>query len=451
MKGFGTVVAGTVLSGTLAIDQTVELLPQRQRLRVRGLQIHEQNVTSVKTGDRAAVNLVGIEKEAISRGDVLVAPDSFRPTRYFDGKFHLLENVPRGLSHTDRIRLNIGASEVIGRVSILDKDEIEPGESAYIQFRLDKPIVPDIGDRYVVRTYSPIFSIGGGVVLDVNPKRHKRFSEDVLQKVSVLEQGDIETIVEQLLLHHKYQPTTLKPIAQQVSLPAEQAQEILQSLEKKKRCFRFTEKGQDYFIHYDFQAQLKDKIQDSLSRYHNQNPTRRGISKTDLKVLIDLPVETLLFNKALEEMVQENKLVVADNRVALATHQLLVSERQQKLMDRIAKIYYEAGFTTPDIFNIAERIGVSESDVMDILKILFETEVLIKAEESIIFHQKRVDEAIQLIKAHFNHQHQLTVGDFREMIASSRKYAVPLLSHFDSIGLTIRQHDVRVINPDFKK
>jgi selenocysteine-specific elongation factor len=188
-----------------------------------------------------------------------------------------------------------------------------------------------------------------------------------------------------------------------------------------------------------------------LEIFHKKNPTRRGLSKTELKNLISLPVEVLLFNKILEELAQENKIMLADNRVALATHQLQLTERQQKLMDRIARIYFEAGFTTPDIFNIAERIGVSVADVEDTLQILFETEVLIRAEEGIFFHQKRVDEAMQLIKAHFNREHQLTVGDFREMIASSRKYAVPLLSYFDAIGLTVRQQDVRVLNPDFKK
>jgi selenocysteine-specific elongation factor len=451
MKGFGTVVAGTILSGLLTPDQNVELLPQRQKLRVRGLQIHEHNVNMVRIGDRAAVNLAGIEKDTISRGDVLAAPDSFRPTRFFDGKFYLLESASKNLKNTARIRLNIGTSEVIGRVTILEKEEIKPGESAFVQFRLEKPVVPDVGDRYVVRTYSPVYTIGGGVVLDVNPRRHKRFSEEVLKKLATLESGDPEKIIEQLLRKNKYQRISPQQIAQQASLAMDIVEKVVTSLLDKNQCFKYSEKGQDYFIHHSFYVQLKKEIITSLERFHQKNPTRRGISKTDLKVLIDLPVDALLFNKILEELAQKNKIVITDNRVALATHQLQITERQQKLMDRIAKIYFDAGFTTPDIFHIAERIGVSEADVNDILQILFETEVLVKAEEGIIFHRQRVVEAMQLIKAHFNHQHQLTVADFREMIASSRKYAVPLLNYFDSIGLTVRQHDVRVMNPDFKK
>lgn len=451
MKGFGTVVAGTVLSGSLTADEMVELLPQRRKLRVRGLQIHEHNVKSVKIGDRAAINLSGVDKETISRGDVVAAPNSFRPTRFFDGKFYLLESAPRNLKNTARIRLNIGTSEVIGRVTILDKDEIKPGESAYIQFRLENPVLPDVGDRYVVRTYSPIHTIGGGVVLDVNPKRHKRFSKEVLKKIATLETGDPEKIIEQLLHANTLKPITQDQIAQKTSQTADQVGHILIKLLEKKLCFKYSEKGQDYFIHHAHYSWLKEKIFDSLELFHQKNPTRLGVSKTELKVLINLPVDIVLFNNVLNELVQDGSITLTDNRVAISTHKLHITERQQKLMDKIAAIYLEKGFTTPDLISIAEQSDIRESEANEILNILFETGVLIKAEEGIIFHKKRVDEAIQLIKAHFSQQHHLTVADFRHMIASSRKYAVPLLSYFDSIGLTVRQQDVRVINPDFTK
>jgi len=450
MKGFGTVVAGTVLSGSLTPDQSVELLPRGQKLRVRGLQIHEQNVKRVKIGDRAAVNLAGIEKEAIKRGDVLAATGAFRPTRFFDAKFYLLESASKDLKHGTRIRLNIGTSEVIGRVSILDKEEIKPGESAYIQFRLEKPVVPDVGDRYVVRTYSPVYTIGGGMVLDIHPPRHKRFSSEVLDKIATLESGDPEKIVEQFLRSNKYHRITLAQIAQQASLAADQVEQVIRKLQDQKQCYRYSEKGQDYFIHYSYYAELKEKVIQALEEFHQKNPTRLGVSRTDLKVLINLPADVLLFNKTLDELLEAGKVQISGNRIALAAHQLQVTERQQKLMDRIANIFFDRGFTTPGMVQIAEQIGIKEKEVNEILQILLETGVLIKAEEGILFHKDRVDEARRLIQSHFDQEYQLTVADFREMIASSRKYAVPLLNYFDSIGLTIRQHDVRVINPDFQ-
>ncbi len=451
MKGFGTVVAGTVLSGSLTPDQIVELLPHQQKLRVRGLQIHEQPVPRVKIGDRAAINLVGIEKEAIHRGDVLAAPDAFRPTLFFDGKFYLLESASKNLKHITRVRINIGTNEVIGRVSILDKEEVKPGESAYIQFRLESPIVADVGDRYVVRSYSPVFTIGGGMVLDVHPARHKRFSEAVINKLITLESGDPERIVEQLLRHAQYQCLTLGQIAQQTSQPLETVRSAVHRLIEMGRCATYSEKGQGYFVHSEYHAQLVQQLIAALEQFHHQHPTRRGIPRTDLKQLINVPVDLFLFNKVIEELVGQGKITLSNQRVALASHQLRLSDRQKKLMEQVAKIYFEAGFVTPDVIAVAEKIGVSEPEANEILQILLETDQLIKADEGILFHRQRVEEAMQLIRAHFQREMQLTVGDFREMIASSRKYAVPLLSYFDSIGFTVRQQDVRVLNPDFKQ
>ncbi|MFZ5515144.1 MAG: selenocysteine-specific translation elongation factor [Candidatus Zhuqueibacterota bacterium] len=450
MKGFGTVVAGTVLSGTLKMDQMVELLPQNAKLRVRRLEIHENTVNQVKIGDRAAINLANIEKEAVTRGDVLAEPAMFQSTRFFDGKFYLLESASRNLKNTARIRLNIGTAEVIGRVSILDSEEVKRGESVYIQFRLESPIVADVGDRFVVRSYSPVYTIGGGVVLDVKPKRHKRFSEDVLKTINVLESGDPENIIDQNLLSNKFTAVTAKDLVQQSSLSAERVDVALESLCKTNRCYRYQEKGQTFFLHSTYHDRLSEKILNSLSEYHEKNPNRKGISRTDLKVLIDIPVDVLLFNKILDELVSGQKITIAENRVAAASHKLVVSEKQQKAMDRISAIYFEENFTTSSPAQIAEKTGLSKEDVSELVDILIETGMLRRVEEEIIFHSRRVMEGIQIIRKHFETNTQLTVGDFRQMLNSSRKYVVPLLNFYDAIGLTVRQQDVRAINPDFK-
>lgn len=450
MKGFGTVVAGTVLSGHLQTDQMVELLPQKARLRVRRLEIHEQTVTEVNIGDRAALNLANIDKETVSRGDVLAEPSMFKPTKFFDARFYLLESAPRNLKNTARVRLNIGTAEVIGRVSILDKEEIKPGESAYIQFRLEKPIIADTGDRYVVRSYSPVFTIGGGQVLDVKPRRHKRFSDAVLKKMSILESGDPENIVEQQLLNNKFRAVTTRDLAQQTSSNIESIESVVNSLLGKKKCYAYKEKRMTYYIHARYRDRVMEKILQSLSEYHKKNPTRRGISKTDLKVLIDLPVDVLFFNKMLELLVSEHKITIVDNRVASSSHKLKVSESQQKIMDQIAGIYFDEVFSTSNPNQLAEKAGLPKKDALEIIEILIETGTLIRVDEGILFHKKRVDEGIALIKSYFENNQQLTVGDFRQMLNSSRKYVVPLLNYYDSIGLTVRQHDVRAINPDFR-
>ena len=450
MKGFGTVVAGTVLSGKLSVDQSVELLPQKTDIRVRGLQIHEQNVKSVKIGDRAAINLAGIEKRAVKRGDVLAQPGFFYPTKYFDAQFYLLKSAPRELKHNDRIRLNIGTNEVIGRTSILDKNQIKPGETAYLQFRMENPIIADVGDRYVLRSYSPVITIGGGTVLNINPRRHKRFSDEVLKQIKILEQGDPGQIIEQILIKSKFKFVNLDQLVKQIKLTVEGVERLMQNLEKNNLCFRYVEKSQPFFLYKKYYDELKENLIFTLSKFHKQNPTRRGITKTDLKVLLGITVDLMLFNVALNDLKQGGQISIIENKVALAAHQIQVSEKQKKNMEEISSIFYNEAFTTSNIEGIAQKIALSSDQVSNIVSILLETGELIRVEEGIIFHRKKIAEAQSKIDKFFAANQSMTIGDFRKLLNTSRKYAVPLINYFDSLGITIRQQDVRVFNPDYK-
>ncbi len=449
MKGFGTVAAGTVLSGSLAVDQNVELLPQQNKIRVRGLQIHEHNVKSVKIGDRAAVNLAGIEKKAVHRGNVLAQPDYFQPTKYFDAKFYLLESTPRILKHNDRIRLNIGTSEVIGRISILDKDEIKPGETAFFQFRMEHLIVADVGDRFVVRSYSPVITIGGGVVLDINPRKHKRFSDEVLSQIKIFEQGNPEQMIEQILKKNKLKFTTIEQIAKQITLTNEAVRSLIKNLEENNKCFSYFEKGKQYILYKKYYYELKKLVVSVLFDFHQKNPTRRGVSKTDLKVLADASEDTMLFNIVVTDLINEKQISMNENRVALSTHKIQVSEKQKEQMEKISSIFFDEKFSTSKIGEISQKIKISPDHVTEIISILIETGELIKIEVGIIFHKKRIKEAEEKIRDFFSHNQTMTIGDFRKILNTSRKYAMPLINYFDSAGLTVRQEDVRVINPDY--
>ena len=450
LKGFGTVAAGTVLSGSVSIDQFVELLPQKSKLRIRGLQIHDQNVKRVKTGDRAAINLAGIEKSAVTRGNVLAQPDYFNPTKFFDAQFYLLESAPRELKHNARIRLNIGTNEVIGRVSILDKNEIKPGESAYLQFRLENPIIADVGDRYVVRSYSPVFTIGGGVVVNTNPRRHKRFSEQVLSKIKILEQGDPGQMIEQILIKNKFKFITPEKLAKQVALTIEGVEALIRKLEENNLCFRYVEKGQTFFLHQKYYDELKEILISTLTGFHEKNPTKRGISKTDLKVLVGVTDDLNLFNVVLNDLKQKSKINVIENKAALTSFQIQVNEKQKKHMQEISSILFDEGFATSNIEGLSKKMNLSRDQVSEIISILLETGELLRVEDGILFHQKNINNAKSKLTDLFKNNQSITIGDFRKLLDTSRKYAVPLINYFDSLGLTIRQGDVRIFNPDFE-
>ena len=450
MKGFGTVAAGTVLSGSLSVDQTVELLPRGKKLRVRGMQKHEHSVKMVKMGDRAAINIASIDKNEVHRGDVLAEVDYFRGTKYFDGKFYLLKSASRELKHNARIRLNIGTSEVIGRVSILDKNEISPGEESFIQFRLEKPVVADVGDRYVLRSYSPVITIGGGAVLDVNPKRHKRFSDEVLKKIKDIESGSPASVISHILLQAGNKFTTATEIAQQAVFNLEKTKNVLKELIEEKRCFCFSEKGQSYYLNYNNYLKLSRITLKAISDFHQKNPTRRGISRSDLKVTLDIE-DVKVFNFILDELIRNDEITITDNRVALKSFKMELDGEQKKSIKKIAQIYYEDAYKTLNAAQIADKINMTHKETKVTIDILLETGELVNVGEGIIFHKKRIDEAIEKVKEYFSKNDKITVADFRQLLDSSRKYAVPLLNHFDGIGLTARQGDVRVLNPDFFK
>lgn len=450
MKGFGTIVAGTVLSGSLTSDDMVELLPQRNKLRVRGLQMHGQKVDRVKIGDRAAVNLIGIEKNAITRGNVLAEPDFYCPTKYFDAKFYLLKSSPRNLKHTARIRTHVGTSEILGRVSILDRDEIMPGETSYVQFRMEKPIVADIDDRFVVRSYSPIVTIGGGRILDVHPKRHKRFSSMTLEKLSSIESGDLQTLIEQYLIDKKFTTYSISRISQALSISKREVVQLLKKMISENIIHSVQQKGQSLYLHQKFYERAKQELINTLKDFHFKNPTKKGVNKTDLKVLMNISIDQIILNKILDELIAQKQVIIFDNKVALATHKLKISAKQIELMEHVAQTYLDEKFTTSSFSGIAAKLNYTQQEIIEAVEILIELNTLIKVDENIIFHHDNIKKAKKLIIEYFRNNKELTVGDCRQILNTSRKYTVPLLNHFDRIGLTVRQQDIRVLNTDYE-
>ncbi len=449
MKGFGTVVAGTVMSGHLSIDQTVELLPHGIKARVRGLEIHEHKVTEVNIGDRAAVNLAGVEKEMIGRGDVLTEPDFYKPTRFFDAKFYLLKSNPKKLKHNARVRIHLGTSEVIGRISILDKEQLDPGEMAYAQFRLEKPVVADFDDRFVVRHYSPVFTIGGGKILNAHPRKYKRFSKEVIQRFELLEQGDATRIIEQFLLGKKYSAFSIKEICLQISISESDAEKHIHELVTSNQIYPIRDKSQIVYLHQFYYHDIRERIKQSLDVYHSQNPALRGMSKTELKVALGVIIDQEIFNKILEDLNQENVTTYFDSKIALYTHEPKFSDKEMQVMNQIADLYLKEKYSTSNPEEVAKKLNLTRKDVNKAIDVLIDSSKLVKLEEGILFHSQCIEEAKIKIREFFNNHDELTVGDCRQLFNNSRKYNVPLLNYFDKSGLTVRQHDVRVLNPDY--
>ena len=451
MHGFGTVVAGTVLSGTLSVDDTVELLPQQKKLRVRGLQIHQRNVKQVKLGDRAAINLAGIEKEAIKRGNILAQPDFYTPTQFYDAKIYLLKDASKPLEHNARVRLHIGTDEVMARLALLDREELIPGDSTFIQLRCEKPVVAEVQDRFVIRSYSPIITIGGGVILQIKPNRHKRHSEEVLRRLEILEQGDLLDFVEQALSHGKHVVKGIDEISKAASLSKNDALAFLNQLVRIKKAVEIPQQKNRLFIHRQHFDRIKAEMLNRLKEFHNENPLRQGINPNELRMATRGSRDQFLVNRIQKILENEGKITLEDGKIRLTSYQISLSKAQAELKDQIEAIFLNSKFSPPKTSEIISQFIQTNADIEKIIAYLLEAGQLVKVDEGILLHQKWIEQAQRLILEHFKHEDELTVGEFRDIINASRKYAVPILGYFDQKGLTVRQEDIRVLHDRFMK
>ena len=295
IKGFGTVVAGTVLSGRIQVEDTVELLPQGIPVRIRGIQVHEKNVSASGVGQRTALNLQGVEKAGIERGHVLAASGFYHPTSMLDARLLYLGSAAKQLAHRTRVHVHVGTSETVARVMLLDRETIAPGTEGFVQLHFEQPVVADAGDRFVIRSYSPVLTIGGGCVLDAHPGKHKRFQPDVRERLERLVQGDPVQMVLEELARETTVLLTQAELAHRVSLPVERCTGYLEELERRKAVLRH---GPDGWCAISTVAAVGNRIVEALSRFYREHPLRLGILAVELQSRIKPSLDRRLFDAA---------------------------------------------------------------------------------------------------------------------------------------------------------
>ncbi|MBM3313796.1 selenocysteine-specific translation elongation factor, partial [candidate division WOR-3 bacterium] len=305
MKGFGTVVAGTVLSGQVKVGDTLELLPRKRETRVRGIQRHNQALTSLGLGERAALNLQGLEREAVMRGNVLATPGYYQPTTNFNATLYLLQSGEKPLKHLASLKLHVGTAEVMCRVALLDKKELAPGQDALVQVRTEEPVVCDWNDHYVVRTYAPQQTIGGGVVLEANPDKERRFDEEAVKRLAALRTGDAGSVLEQYLLKHRLDAKTLTQSAKDLALTDADANRMLEHLLLSRRVRRLTFEGKEFLVHETMLAEARSAVLNALERFHKDNPLRLGLKRPELRTKAAAGLSLPLFEFGLATLLEQ--------------------------------------------------------------------------------------------------------------------------------------------------
>ncbi|MEO0205149.1 MAG: selenocysteine-specific translation elongation factor [candidate division WOR-3 bacterium] len=444
MKGFGTVIAGTVLSGKIKIGDTVELLPQKKQLKIRGIEVHNKKAEQVGTGFRAAINIAGAEKEEIERGNVIAQPGYFEPSLFMNGSLYLLNSAP-SLKTFSRVRLHLETSEILARVVILDRKILEPGEKAMVQFRLETPAVCDIGDRFVIRAYVPPTTIGGGVILEPRATKIKGFDEEIIEHLQKLDTQDPLVLVEEDVNQHFNIPVKIEEIAKDVNLPLDTARNLVVELTKNNAIVLIDEKRGLYYSQKNL-VELKKRILEILRIFHQDNSTLLGMPRLELITKLGKGFDNTLFSFVLQNLKEEKKIrITEDGKVSLFDFCVSLDKELEAVVQRLEKIFIDSKFQPPQIESLMDQKIGSPDLVKKAYRYLLDNGTLIHVGEGIAFHKNMIKEAQTELVDFLQKHKEMRVAEFRDLLNASRKYALPLLIYFDTKGITIKRGEVRVL------
>lgn len=440
-RGFGTVVTGTLMTGRFAVEDRVEIFPKGLVAKIRGLQVHGRPVGQATAGQRTAINFQGIERTAVERGDVVGLAGTLRPTLLVDGTLELLADAPRPLKSRDRIRLHAGTSEVMARVLLLDRAELAPGERALARLRLEAPLVVVPGDRFVIRSYSPVTTIGGGSVLDIDPPRVRRRAPALVAHLTLLERGSPEDVVEAHVRHAGPAGMRISALAARVPYSPAELRDILGRLEAAGRLHAVE---RDWYLHPDTHARLRQQVMAALEQFHRTWPLRLGMSREELRNRAG-GADERVFAQVLAALDAEGVVRAERDKVRLAAHQVRLSPAQQRAVERIEQEFLEADAAPPSPEEALARAGLAGGEDHELFQLLVAEKKLIRVKESLYFHAAALERIQDRVVALLRERREIGPGDVKDLLGISRKYAIPLLEHLDARRVTARVGEKRVL------
>jgi len=449
MKGFGTVITGSSLSGRISLGDELEFYPTLIKAKIRGIQVHGKDVELVEAGHRTAINLQGVDREMINRGDIAAAPGSMVNSTLLDVEFHYLQSNPKKLKNRTQVRVHVGTREITGRLVFMETDEVEPGETANLQIILQEAAAVWPGDRYVIRSYSPVRTIGGGAILNNAPIKRKRATENDREVNSRIFSTYLNgTDQERLLLFLEESGTvglTQDQLATRLGIFGNRLKKLLQQP---------VSAGDILIVDSDRQRMLAEpvlqhlvaSITKILTTYHAANPLMSGMAKEEIRSGIRPPVDQKLFQFTLDNMVKKKIIVQDQAEVRMADFEVTLQVDEQELKDRIHGIYREAGLVPPNYNEVVGSVSeLPEKQVRQVINLLLQDNKLIKVSESLYFDADQLNDLGTKVKEYIRENGEIDAQRFKDLTGLTRKFSIPLLEYFDKIKLTIRIGDKRVL------
>ena len=434
VKGFGSVVTGTLVEGTINIDDEMLLYPDETRVKVRGIQVHGQQASTAYAGQRVAINVAGVDKEKIERGDTLAAPGTMTPTMMIDCKVKILPEASKDVEHWDRIRLYHGAREILGRIVPLEGKTIARGQESYAQIRLEENFACKAGDRIILRAYSPMETIGGGMILDANPSKHSHADDSMIESFRVKEAGEPKDIVESYLMQAK-DFVDHKEIIEKLSVSEKELVEIKNNLQEEGKILAMG----NHLIHMKNMENLADKAVQLLDSYHEQNSLKKGISREEFKSRMKISLRTKDYDMLIEELTKMKPIVEDKAILKKADFEITYSPEQEKIkrdiLDRLKKEGLEPSLVK-DYIDTPTKQTVMDG--------LMEQDLIVRVSDELIYDKKTMEKLTEEVKEILKSQNEISMNDIRDRYNLSRKFSIALLEYYDRIKITRRVGDKRL-------
>lgn len=446
ISGFGTVVTGTLLSGQLKVGDEVQVFPGDKKARIRTLQVHDQDANVAYGGQRVAANLAGLKKEDVERGATIAPVNSMSDSMMLDVKLKLLKNIDRYIDNRTRLRLYIGTKEVLCRVVLLDREEIGPGDEAYAQLRLEEEVVAKRGDKFIIRFYSPMFTIGGGEILEPNPKKKKRFDDKAIRELEIKEIGSSTDIIENIIEDKSKDFPTTKEIAVFTAMLEENVKTEVNNLIEDKKVILFPLTKDLHVIHINYFNKIKDEILKELNNFHSKYPLRAGMPKEEIRSRFLKNAKPRVAESFIDLLIKDGYLEQKLENISIAGFEIKLDMDQLKIRDAIIKNFNDNPYQPPRREDLESIIGEKKDKVEEVFSSLVNNGHIIKLNEEVYLSKEAYSLALEKLIEYMTDKGSLSIGEYRDLLNTNRKVALALLEYFDQIKITKRDKDTRILN-----
>ena len=441
MKGHGTVITGTSISGVLRLGEEVEVVPSGHSSKVRGLQVHGVTTDTARAGERTAVNLYGLEVAELERGEVLAHPRTLFPSPVWDVELTCLSSSPNPLKHRTEVHFHHGSREILARLFFLDRDKLEPGDTAVCQVRFPKALPGVFGDRCIVRSFSPLQTVAGGRIINPQGRKVKRHSRELETLNALGSMSGDELLLAQLRLAGRA-GLTVPELRIMTDMESKLLDKTLQTLGGRQLAFQFDREDKRY-VGADVLESLGDECQAYLAEYHKREPMRQGLSRAELLSGFGRGMHPKLVHFVVERMVKAGQVVLEGDILRLPDHVVSLASDQTGLRALMETTYVEAGVMPPTTKAFLEENGLAAKDVAQMYRLLMEEGVLIKVSEEFYYSRTAMEDLIGRVREFFAGNQEMGPQDFREISGLTRKFAIPVLEYLDKEKITMRIGDKR--------